>query len=119
MKLLSMFLGIAVFDCCGKPHVVYHEKADTPAEGEKAFAERLAAIRPTMGEPKSTTFVEVPAFQFMTMESLYHDIPLPEPEVTVLQVGSIEELKHLIGMIESGVDPSTSTVDAPKPGSVH
>lgn len=118
MKLLSMFLGIAVFDCCGKPHVVYHEKADTAAEGEKAFAARLAAIRPTMGEPKSTSFVEVPAFQFMTMESLYHDIPLPEPELHVLRVGSLEELKELIGMVEAGVDPSTIPV-GPKPGSVH
>lgn len=93
----SLFLGIAIFPCCGKPHTIMASR-EPRAVCEANFAQVLHAAEPGHGGPAlQAMLVEVPALQFLEIEAMYHDLPLPE--INVLRVTSLDELKTVLGLI--------------------
>ena len=93
MSLPNLYLGLAVFACCGKPHVIYASKGNNDALAESQFAETLANARATMGEPKQTMFNVMPPFQAAEIISRYLDMDTPQPEVHMIVADSPADLE--------------------------
>lgn len=110
----NLFLGMAIFSCCGKPHLIMASR-DTREVCEANFQAALAKAAITMGNGKpalKTMLIEVPGWQFMQIEALFHDIPLSEPELQVFAVDSLDEAIELL----KGMSPEQN---APGSEGVH
>ena len=111
----DIHLGIGIFECCGQPHVVYSSSGLSREDAEAEFHQSLKAHAALMGEATQTMLVTMPGQQFMEIESHYHDIPLPEPEVRVVVIDSPEKLQEVLkGMgIERDADAGPAQTHAP------
>ena len=93
----SLFIGTAVFPCCGTPHLIYASKA--PREVATAqFASALHAAEPGHGGPASQAMLtEVAGEDFLSIEAMYHDLPPPPTaQVHLLQVNNPAQLEALL-----------------------
>ena len=104
-QLRDVHFGIGIFACCGEPHVVYTSSGMTREEAQADFAEALVNAIPAMGIAKQSFLLTMSGQQFMEIESHYHDIPLPEPEVRVVVVDSPEMLAEVLK--DMGIDRDT------------
>ena len=104
--LNPLFLGTAIFACCGKPHLIYAGIPSAREEAETEFTKHVAAAQQGFGpvQPGSEMLTEVPALQFMQLESFYHQIELPEPDIHVVHVQSREQLDALLDAIGAKKD---------------
>ena len=69
----SMFLGIATFPCCNKPHMILASFADR-AEAERVFAETLREAEPGFdGKATASMLVEIAASQLPALHELVTD----------------------------------------------
>ena len=99
----DIHFGIGIFGCCCKPHVTFVCGGVDRATAEADFAESLTNAIPVMGIAKQSFLLTMSGQQFMEIESHYHDIPLPEPEVRVVVVDSPEKLQEVLKSM--GIDP--------------
>lgn len=76
----DLHLGICVFACCNKPHVVFAARGNNAEEAEADFARALIAMQGVTGKALTTMFVTMPGEQFMEIESNYHGLDMPEIE---------------------------------------
>lgn len=115
----NLFLGMAIFSCCGKPHLVMASR-DTREVCEANFQATLAKAAKTMGngEPASQSMlIEIPGWQFMEIEAMFHGIELPEPDVQVFAVNSPAEAIELLKSM--GLTPDGPEQNAPGSEGVH
>lgn len=67
-------LGICVFACCNKPHVVFAARGNDAEAAEADFAQALISMQSVMGEALKTMFVTMPGEQFIEIEIGYHGL---------------------------------------------
>ena len=66
----SLFLGVATFPCCNKPHMILASFADR-AEAERVFAETLREAGPGFdGKATASMLVEIAASQLPALAEL-------------------------------------------------
>ena len=99
----DIHFGIGIFGCCGKPHVVYSASGLSREDAEAEFHQSLKAHAALMGEATQSFLLTMSGQQFMEIESHYHGVPLPEPEVRVMVVDSPEKLQEVLKSM--GIDP--------------
>lgn len=107
----DIHFGIGIFECCGKPHAVFTAGGCSRETAEADFAEALVNAIPVMGIAKQSFLLTMSGQQFMEIESHYHGIPLPEPEVRVMVVDSSEKLQEVLKSM--GIDPDADAGPAP------
>ena len=76
----DLHLGICVFACCNKPHVVFAARGNNAEAAEADFARALIGMQSVMGEALTTMFVTMPGEQFIEIETSYHGLSMPELE---------------------------------------
>lgn len=98
----DIHLGIGIFDCCGKPHVIYSSSGLPREEAEAEFHQALKVYATYAGEVTQPMLVTMPGGQFLEIESSYHDAPLPAPLMQVAVVDSPEKLAEMLK--DMGID---------------
>ena len=111
----DIHLGIGIFECCGQPHAVFAAGGCSRETAEADFAEALVNAIPVMGIAKQSFLLTMSGQQFMEIESRYHGVPLPEPEVRVVVVDSPEKLQEVLKDmgIERDADAGPAQTHAP------
>lgn len=90
----DIHFGIGIFACCGKPHCIFNSGGGISREqAEIDFGKAIANVYPIMGEASQTMLLTMSALQFMEIESRFHGIALPEPQVQVVVAESPADLE--------------------------
>lgn len=111
----SLFIGTAVFPCCGTPHLIYASKA--PREVAVAqFAFALHAAEPGHGGPATQAMLtELAGEDFLSIEAMYHDLPPPPTQVHLVQIDDPAQLDALLQAMGKEPEPETPMPTHPAP----
>lgn len=86
----DLHLGICVFACCNKPHVVFAARGNDAEAAEADFARALIAMQGVTGKALTTMFVTIPGEQFMEIETNYHGLDMRELEAAEPATGTFQ-----------------------------